>query len=134
MSDDFLFDDDDDFLLDDDSASSALASADAAAMTSPGGDTWVVLVVDDEPEVHAVTSMVLSDIRFKGRGITMLSAHSAAEAKGIIESRPEIAVVLLDVVMETDDAGLQLVRHIRETVGNQAVRIILRTGTAGTGS
>lgn len=141
MTDDLLFEDDDDFLVDDGSDATADAQSDGAVAAPSGqgviepasGDEWVVLVVDDEPEVHAVTSMVLSDIRFKGRGITMISAYSASEAREIVEMRPDIAVVLLDVVMETDDAGLQLVRHIREAARNQAVRIILRTGPAGTG-
>lgn len=132
MDDDLLFDDDDDFLEDDGDGQVVPGAADGPSrQVSLPDETWVVLVVDDEPEVHAVTSMVLSDIRFKGRGITMLSAYSAAEARTIVESRQDIAVVLLDVVMETDDAGLQLVRHIRGAMANQAVRIILRTGQPG---
>ncbi|WP_452031314.1 putative bifunctional diguanylate cyclase/phosphodiesterase [Azospirillum palustre] len=43
----------------------------------------------------------------------------------------DFAVVLLDVVMETPDAGLKLVRIIREELKLTAVRIILRTGQPG---
>lgn len=92
---------------------------------------WRVLVVDDDEEVHAVTRMIVGKLRFRGRGIEMLDAHSAAEARTLLEQDKEIAVILLDVVMETEDAGLQLVRVIREELGNRAVRIILRTGQPG---
>jgi signal transduction histidine kinase len=61
----------------------------------------------------------------------MLSATSAAEAARILADDPAIPVVLLDVVMESADAGLKLVRHIRETLGNRHIRIILRTGQPG---
>ena len=33
--------------------------------------------------------------------------------------------------METDDAGLRLVKRIREELKNQLVRIVLRTGQPG---
>lgn len=92
---------------------------------------WRVLVVDDDAEVHAVTRMILAKMRYKGRGIELLAAHSAAEARQLLERERGIAVVLLDVVMETDDAGLRLVAMIREELGNIATRIILRTGQPG---
>ena len=102
----------------------------------PASDTpllrdWRVLVVDDDVEVHAVTRLILGKMRYKGRGIELLSAHSGAEARRVLESESDIAVVLLDVVMETDDAGLRLVAVIREELGNMATRIILRTGQPG---
>lgn len=92
---------------------------------------WRVLVVDDDSEVHAVTRMILSKFRFQDRGIDLLSAYSAAEARELLSRESDIAVILLDVVMETDEAGLQLVRAVREELGNHAVRIILRTGQPG---
>ncbi len=92
---------------------------------------WTILIVDDDPEVHAITRVVLGDVRFEGRPIRFLSAHSAAEAKRCFQEHDDIAVALLDVVMETDDAGLKLVHFIREEMGNRQVRIILRTGQPG---
>jgi response regulator RpfG family c-di-GMP phosphodiesterase len=92
---------------------------------------WKMLIVDDESEVHSITRLVLSDFVFKGRQAQFLSAYSAAEAVEILERERDIAVILLDVVMETDDAGLKLVHHIREVMGNRHVRIILRTGQPG---
>ncbi|MBP2299956.1 DUF3369 domain-containing protein [Azospirillum picis] len=105
--------------------------AGGAADHGPPGSRWTMLIVDDEPEVHAITKLVLSDFAFKGRRARFLSAHSAAEAQAILARESDIALILLDVVMETEDAGLQLVHHIREELGNRHVRIILRTGQPG---
>lgn len=92
---------------------------------------WLVLVVDDEEQVHAVTQLALEGATFAGRPLHLLSAYSAAEARAILRAEPDIALVLLDVVMETDTAGLSLVRWIRRDLGNTLVRIILRTGHPG---
>ncbi|RUO65627.1 Response regulator receiver domain-containing protein [Pseudidiomarina planktonica] len=94
-------------------------------------DYWKVLIVDDEPEVHAVTKLALSDFSFLGRGLKFYSAYSGEEARELVNEHPDAAIVLLDVVMETDDAGLQVARYIREEVHNRFPRIILRTGQPG---
>jgi diguanylate cyclase (GGDEF)-like protein len=92
---------------------------------------WRVLVVDDDLEVHTVTRLIFAKTLFKKRKIELLNAYSAAEAQQILQTEPDIAVILLDVVMETEDAGLLLVHTIRQDMNNQAVRIILRTGQPG---
>lgn len=93
--------------------------------------TWKILIVDDEQQVHSVTRMALSDVRFEDRDLEFLSAQSGEEARRIISATPDLAIILLDVVMETDDAGLKLVEYVREEAGNSDVRIIIRTGQAG---
>src|SRR5947208_11636666 len=95
------------------------------------GPRWKVAVIDDEPAVHDGTRFALSDYRLNGQGLEILSAYSAAEGRELMRRHPDIAVVLLDVVMETDDAGLELVDFIRSQLKNEAVRIILRTGQPG---
>jgi response regulator RpfG family c-di-GMP phosphodiesterase len=92
---------------------------------------WKVLIVDDEPEVHNVTRLVLSSFRFAERPLQLLSAYSSKEAEKLLVENDDTAVVLLDVVMETEQAGLDLVRLIRSTLGNHFVRIVLRTGQPG---
>jgi signal transduction histidine kinase/PleD family two-component response regulator len=92
---------------------------------------WQILIADDEEEVHVVTRVALADVVFKGRPLSFLHAYSAAEAHRILSSRNDIAVILLDVVMEADDAGLRLVRDIREQLRNRRLRIVLRTGQPG---
>lgn len=94
-------------------------------------DGWKVLIVDDEREVHAVTRLALMELSFEGRGLHFLSAHTRAEAEDLVLQHPDIAIVLLDVVMDTDDAGLQVARFIRDEAHNQKARIILRTGQPG---
>ncbi|SDL08201.1 Signal transduction histidine kinase [Maridesulfovibrio ferrireducens] len=92
---------------------------------------WRVLVVDDEPDIHTMTQMVLGDYSFEGRKLEFISAFTGEESLNILKKDHEIAVVLLDVVMETSTAGLDVARRIRTFVNNQFVRIILRTGQPG---
>ena len=92
---------------------------------------WKVLLVDDEPEIHEVTRLVLSGFQFENRPLLILSATTAAEARQMLAEFDDIAVILLDVVMESDQAGLHLVQYIRQELGNHNVRIVLRTGEPG---
>jgi diguanylate cyclase (GGDEF)-like protein/PAS domain S-box-containing protein len=92
---------------------------------------WYILVVDDDPGVHDMTRVLLRDLAFQGRPFEVISAYSAAEAKAALATRPDIPVALVDVVMESEQAGLQLVHSIRRELGNQTTRIILRTGQPG---
>lgn len=107
-------------------------AAPAGAMPAPAAaGRWKILVADDDREVHSLTSLVLSDYSFEGRRLEFLHAESGAETVAVLNDHPDTALVLLDVVMESDDAGLQAVRRIREELGNSFVRIILRTGQPG---
>jgi len=101
----------------------------------PGPDSaarpWKIAVIDDDPAVHEGTRFALSDYSLNGRGLEIVSAHSAAEGLALMREHGDIAVVLLDVIMETDSAGLDLVDYIRNELKNETVRIILRTGQPG---
>ena len=90
-----------------------------------------ILIVDDEVDVHSVTRLALRNVGFKGRPLELMSAYSGAEAFDVLKQNNDIALVLLDVVMETEDAGLRLVGRIREELNNHLVRIVLRTGQPG---
>ncbi|MDO9441446.1 MAG: DUF3369 domain-containing protein [Beijerinckiaceae bacterium] len=92
---------------------------------------WKVAIIDDDPAVHDGTRYALSDYELNGYGLTLMSAHSAREGRELLAAEKDIAVVLLDVVMETETAGLNLVGFIREELGNETMRIILRTGQPG---
>jgi diguanylate cyclase (GGDEF)-like protein len=115
-NDDFLFidDSDEDEILDD-----------------SGKETWKVLIVDDDPEIHSVTQLALSDLVVLGKRLEYIHAYSGRDACQLIEQHDDIVLVLLDVVMETDDAGLNVVKHIREELKRQDIRIVLRTGQPG---
>src|SRR5918997_1287005 len=92
---------------------------------------WKVIVIDDDPAVHDGTRFALYDYVLHDQGLEIISAFSAAEGRELLRQHPDTAVVLLDVVMETDDAGLKLVEYIRHELKNETVRIILRTGQPG---
>lgn len=95
------------------------------------GHRWKLIIADDEEEIHSVTKMVLSNYRFEGSGLEFLSAYTGAETRKIISENPDTALILLDVVMEKENSGLETVRWIREELKNRFVRIILRTGQPG---
>ena len=92
---------------------------------------WKIAVIDDDRAVHDGTRFALSDYSLNGQTLEILSAYSAAEGEELMRAHPDIAAVLLDVIMETDAAGLELVEFIRHTLRNETVRIILRTGQPG---
>ena len=92
---------------------------------------WKVLIVDDEPEVHSVTKMALADFKFQQSELEIISLFNAADAMQFLTKHNDIALLLLDVVMETDDAGLKVVKYVRETLKNTNIRIVLRTGQPG---
>ncbi|WDP85985.1 MAG: DUF3369 domain-containing protein [Desulfobacter sp.] len=93
--------------------------------------TWKILVVDDEKDIHEITRITLKGFVFEGRTVSIISAFSGQEAKEIFKTRSDIAMILLDVVMEEEDSGLKLVEYIREEMNNSTVRIVLRTGQPG---
>jgi len=92
---------------------------------------WKIAVIDDDQAVHEGTRFALSDYTLNGQGLEILSAYSAAEGRALMRQNPDVAAVLLDVIMETDIAGLDLVEYIRNEIRNETVRIILRTGQPG---
>ncbi|MBX9754685.1 MAG: EAL domain-containing protein [Pseudomonadaceae bacterium] len=94
-------------------------------------NVWRVLIVDDDIDVHQSTGFAMANTEVFGRQLEFLHAYSAAQAIEVLREQKHIAVILLDVVMEADDSGLQLVRIIRKELGNSEARIILRTGQPG---
>lgn len=114
----------DDFLFNDDACADSPANVSSAA-------PWQVLVVDDDDSVHQITSLVLRNFEFEQRPLQLLHAKSAREAEQLIQQYPDIALAIIDVVMETQHAGLELVKTIRQQFKNQRMRLILRTGQPG---
>jgi signal transduction histidine kinase len=94
-------------------------------------EKWKILIVDDEEDIHSVTRIALKGFTFRGRSIEFYDAYSAKEAEDVLKEHPDMALILLDVVMETSNAGLDLVKVIREKLGNKVTQIIIRTGQPG---
>ncbi|MEO2218614.1 DUF3369 domain-containing protein [Chromobacterium vaccinii] len=116
--------DDDNWLLDDN-------DGEETPRPSEVRKPWKVLIVDDEKDVHTATRIALRGISYKERPLELLSAYSGAEAFQMLQQHQDIALIMLDVVMESEDAGLRLVHRIREELTNGVVRIVLRTGQPG---
>lgn len=94
-------------------------------------DCWKVMIIDDDEAVHSVTKLALRHFTFEGKKLQFISGYSGCEARELIMQHPDTALILLDVVMEDDESGLKVARHIREELNNLFVRIILRTGQPG---
>ncbi|GAA6204422.1 HD domain-containing phosphohydrolase [Thalassotalea sp. SU-HH00458] len=92
---------------------------------------WRILVVDDDESVHQITRLVLADAVIENRRLDIVSVYSSIEAKEILKDDSSFCMAFVDVVMETDHAGLELVEWIRKEQRNQAIRLVLRTGQAG---
>ena len=94
-------------------------------------DTYKILMADDEKDVHSLTKLVLENFSYKNKSLEILTAYSGKEAMEFLKNNEDIVLVLLDVVMETDNAGLSLVKWIRETKQDSDIRLVLRTGQPG---
>ncbi len=114
-----------------DELADTLSFIDEESPQSDNLEAWRVLIVDDDEDVHRATELALHQAIIEGRPLTFLHAYSADEAFQILAADPSISTLLLDVVMETPDAGLRLVHVLREELGRKELRIILRTGQPG---
>ncbi|MDY7003001.1 MAG: ATP-binding protein [Cyanobacteriota bacterium] len=123
-----LVEDDELILLEDDEIIPLVEEDDRPSLEI---DPWKIMVVDDDLAVHQATRLALKNFVFDGKPILLLEAFSGPEAKQLILENPDLAFILLDVVMETNDAGLNVVRYIREELNNRRIQIILRTGQPG---
>ncbi len=104
---------------------------DDIAVNSSCKQAWKIIIIDDEPTVHQVTQLALKNLVFDGKPLAFFSGYSSQDAKELIAAHPDTALILLDVVMDSNDAGLQVVKYIREELQNKRSRIILRTGQPG---
>ncbi|WP_136678897.1 HD domain-containing phosphohydrolase [Neptunomonas sp. XY-337] len=102
------------------------------ADTLPPTPPWTVLIVDDEESVHQITRLALRHLECAGRPIELVHAYSSEEAKAVFHAKGNsIALALVDIVMETEDAGFKLIEYIREHLNNSITRLVVRTGQPG---
>ena len=92
---------------------------------------WRVLAVDDDADFQRATAFALSELELLGGRIELIQAFSCREASMLLAKHHDIALVLLDVVMETEDAGLRLIKALREVIGNRETRVVMLTGEPG---
>ena len=96
--------------------------------TADKNELWKVLIIDDEPDIHQITKLVLANLSVDNKRLEFISAFSGEEAKTILKQHNDIAVAIVDVVMETVNSGLDVVKFIREDLHNHAIRLVLRNG------
>lgn len=96
---------------------------------------WPVLFVDDEPDVLTISKLAVKNFEVYGLPLEIYTAASRAEAIQLLNDNAEVAcslaVAFLDVVMDGDQAGLDLCNYIRNDMGNKVTQIFIRTGQAG---
>jgi signal transduction histidine kinase/DNA-binding response OmpR family regulator len=124
-------DNNDDMIIIEDEPFMTMAENVTLPIATNSQNSWKAILVDDDPGVHQATQLIFKNFNFENKNIIFLPAHSGEEAKRLIANHPDTAVILLDVVMETHDAGLQVAKYIREQLNNKLVRIIIRTGYPG---
>jgi adenylate cyclase len=92
---------------------------------------WKVMMVDDDSQVHQVTKLALRRFRFQDRRLSFLSAYSGQAAIDLLQAHPDVAVIFLDIVMETSDSGFRVIEQVRDVMQSQAIQIVVRTGQPG---
>ncbi len=97
----------------------------------PTQGVWKILIADDDEEVHVITKFVLEGCQFRNRSFQLLDSYNYQQTIDIVEQNPDLALIFLDVVMDTDDSGIRVAQYIREKLNNHTIRIILRTGQPG---
>lgn len=106
--------------------------ADEPSITSvESKDSWKLLIVDDDEDIHEITTLALKNLKYKNKPISFTSTYSAKEAIDLLSKGPKFAIILLDIRMETNDAGLEVAQFIRQTLHDNITRIIIRTGQPG---
>jgi CheY-like chemotaxis protein/signal transduction histidine kinase len=83
----------------------------------------VLLVDDDARNIFALSSVL------ERRGMKVLTATTGEEAIGLVESTPELALVLMDIMMPEMD-GYQTIGHIRAKPEHRRLPIIALTAKA----
>ncbi len=96
-----------------------------------GAQYYKVVIADDEEEVHKMTKLVLRGFEMEGVKLQFFDTYSGRETIDFLEKNKNVAIVLLDIVMEEDDSGLQVIRYLRETLKNNLTRVVVRTGQPG---
>ena len=105
---------------------------DGATTTQPTATSggWPVLIIDDDDSILQITRLVLSRVTVNGRPVKLVFATSSEQARALCRNM-EFAVIVVDVVMETDRAGLDFVTWLRAQPFGKRPQVVIRTGQPG---
>ena len=93
--------------------------------------SYKILIADDDEDIHTLTNILLKDFSFENSKLTFIHTYSTMETLKALDQNSDIAVIILDVVMEEMNSGLEIIDYIRKIKLNKNIRIILRTGQPG---
>ena len=96
--------------------------------SSTNSDKWKILITDDQEFIHVMIKHYLSDYQFQGKCLEYIDAFSGNEAIQKLDEHSDIAVIILDVMLEEQDTGFKMVQYIRDTLNNKLIKIIMLTG------
>ncbi len=85
---------------------------------------WIVLVVDDEPDIRHILVRILTSAGYAVHE----AAHGGAALAQVHKAPPHL--VITDRMMPVM-GGDELIEHLREDVGTAGIPIVLLTGSAG---
>ncbi|RCX17624.1 two-component system chemotaxis sensor kinase CheA [Anaerobacterium chartisolvens] len=91
-----------------------------------GPHKWTIMIADEDRDIHKAVKSSLQEFVFEGIPLEFLSAFSVAEAANLFKERLYIAIAFIHKSIGGTDKGIDLVRLIREELGDKAAGIILR--------
>ena len=84
-------------------------------------------MVDDDRDIHALTSIILNDFQFQNKPLRIHYARTSEQALECIAQNPNIQLMLIDMVMEDKDSGMKIIQHLRDDLKNERAQIVVRT-------
>jgi len=102
----------------------------------PGDETpldfYLLLIVDDNADVHEATRIALQGQIVNGKRLRFMSAYSGREAILMVDKHIPFDLVLLDMVMETPNAGMEVAQNIQARLDlKHTPAIVMRSGQPG---
>jgi CheY-like chemotaxis protein len=92
---------------------------------------WKILVVDDDWGTFEITTLALKNLPHFNDTLELYYAPSAAAAIKFLKNNHNVAIILLDIVMESNDAGLKVIDYVRDVQNDFFTQIVVRTGYHG---
>ena len=89
-------------------------------MTEP----HTVLIIDDDPDIVAAEQLIL-----ESRGYNVLTAGNGKEGVSVLENH-DVDIILLDVMMDTDDEGFQLSYQLKSDPATAKIPILIVTSVS----
>lgn len=87
-------------------------------------DSRTVLIIDDDPDIVEAEKLIL-----ESKGYNVLSAGNSKEGISVLENN-HVDIILLDVMMDTDDEGFQLSYQLKSNPETAKIPILMVTSVS----